>query len=98
MPLRINTSENTRTAPSADATRAKGADGPILSNMIPPTRANVVVPSDPKKKARPDRVPLMLDFIFLMKSTSTQMNYMTETTIMSTLSTYACQSCGLSIY
>ena len=48
-----------KTEKSADPTRRKGAAGPILSKMIPPTSANVVVPIDPKKKAIPLRVPRM---------------------------------------
>ena len=69
-----------------------------MSNKIPPTSAKRVVPIEPKKKARPDRVPLIFGFMFLMKSTSTQMNYMMETTIIATQRTYECQSLGLSMY
>ena len=70
----INSRETSKTTASAQATSTNGAHGPILSKIMPPTRANMVVPIDPKKKASPESVPRICAFIFLMNSTSTQMN------------------------
>ena len=63
-----------RTTKSAPPTSMKGAQGPIVSKMIPPTRAKAVVPNEPKKKATPESVPLICPDIFLMKTTSTDRN------------------------
>ena len=82
------------TKQSALATNKKGAHGPIESNMIPPANAKKVVPTDPKKKAIPDSVPLICGFMLRMKSTSTLMKEIIEKMIIRMQKRFACQSRG----
>ena len=53
------TSAKATVSRSVVPTKVKGAHGPIESNIYPPTSAKIVVPTEPKKKASPLRVPRM---------------------------------------
>ena len=59
---------------SAAATTMNGAQGAILSNSMPPTNVNVVVPMAAKNVARPERVPLISLRILRKKIASTARN------------------------
>ena len=80
-PQAMYTSAKATVSRSVVPTKVKGAHGPIESNIYPPMSANIVVPTEPKKKASPLRVPRMCGFMFRMKSTSTLMNCTTLTTM-----------------
>ena len=70
--------EKTMMTMSAPATTMKGAQGATLSNKMPPTYTNVVVPIAPKKKAMPHITPLTVFFMCRKNMTSTLMCYHTE--------------------